>query len=77
MAVFGDPGSVLDVVPSVGDHGVIALGAGILKRDERLRSHLGLLPELDTGVVVFSNSGRSVDAGGMRLLMGMEEALRQ
>ena len=39
-------------------------------------SYLGLLPALGAGVVVLSNSGRSVDALGVRLLIGIEKALR-
>jgi serine-type D-Ala-D-Ala carboxypeptidase/endopeptidase len=39
-------------------------------------SYLGLVPELGAGVVVLSNSGRSVDALGVRLLIALEKALR-
>lgn len=39
-------------------------------------SYLGLLPELEAAIVVLSNSGRTVDALGVRLLFGIEKALR-
>jgi CubicO group peptidase (beta-lactamase class C family) len=38
-------------------------------------SYLGLLPEPGVGVVVLSNSGRSVDALGVRLLIALVKAL--
>ncbi|WP_143111511.1 serine hydrolase domain-containing protein [Arthrobacter sp. ov118] len=39
-------------------------------------SYLGLLPELEAAVVVLSNAGRTVDALGVRLLIGIEKTLR-
>jgi D-alanyl-D-alanine-carboxypeptidase/D-alanyl-D-alanine-endopeptidase len=39
-------------------------------------SYLGLLPELEAAVVVLSNAGRTVDALGVRLLVGIEKTLR-
>jgi serine-type D-Ala-D-Ala carboxypeptidase/endopeptidase len=39
-------------------------------------SYLGLLPELGLGVVVLSNSGRSVDVLGVRLLIALAKAVR-
>lgn len=39
-------------------------------------SYLGLLPGHEAAVVVLGNSGRSVDALGVRLLAGIEKALR-